>query len=320
MKDDNGMSDIIDVYMALTSDNPCVAISPSKSVTCNEDFNTSHDVVAYSEVYGSLPFTLFATNSGWKKVGPRANPYTGKSSEVMSARLAARARRHDRERINLYRNVMIRTVNGKLDNCATLLEPESIGVIPDSMANRDAPCHASMTKCEAASFMSESLDLEISHPHDCIAAAKGKAAANKFKKRLDAKKVKSFERDAALADGALNPTAATTYRAVSARTNHLAQDRPDGTFSSKELCREFARPNTLSLQKLKRLGRYYAGKPRLVYKYEFAKEPMAEIDVFCDTDFAGCSQTRRSTSGGCALIGGRLNKHWSKTQPTIALS
>ena len=57
-----------------------------------------------------------------------------------------------------------------------------------------------------------------------------------------------------------------------------------------------------------------------MYRYEFAKEPTAEIDVFCDTDFAGCSQTRRSTSGGCALIKGRLIKHWSKTQPTIALS
>ena len=170
MKADNGMSDMIDVYMALTSDNPCVAISPSKSVTFNEDSNTSYDVIAYSEVCGSLPFTLFATVSGWKKVGPRVNPYTGKSSEVMSARLAARARRHDRERINRYRNVMIRTVNGKLANCTTLLEPKSIGAFIDSMANRDAPCHASMTECEAASFMSESPDLEISHPHDCIAA------------------------------------------------------------------------------------------------------------------------------------------------------
>ena len=78
MKADNGMSDTIDVHMALTSDNPCVAISPSKSVTFNDNFNTSHDVVAYSDVYGSLPFTLFATISGWKKVGPRSNPYTGK--------------------------------------------------------------------------------------------------------------------------------------------------------------------------------------------------------------------------------------------------
>ena len=132
--------------------------------------------------------------------------------------------------------------------------------------------------------------------------------------------MKKFEKDAANSEGILNSQSATTFRAVSARGNYLAQDRPDGSYSSKELCREFAQPNALSLQKLKRLGRYYVGKPRLVYQFKFAKNPISHIDVFCDTDFAGCSQTRRSTSGGCALFGTHLVKHWSKTQPTIALS
>ena len=128
------------------------------------------------------------------------------------------------------------------------------------------------------------------------------------------------ERDAANSEGVLNSRAATTFRAVSARGNYVSQDRPDGSFSSKELCREFAQPNSFSLQKLKRLGRYYAGKPRLVYQFNFAAKPISHVDVYCDTDFAGCSQTRRSTSGGCALFGTHLVKHWSKTQPTIALS
>ena len=44
------------------------------------------------------------------------------------------------------------------------------------------------------------------------------------------------------------------------------------------------------------------------------------MDVYTDTDFAGCTTTRRSTSGGCALVNGCLVKHWSKTQSTIALS
>ena len=167
--------------------------------------------------------------------------------------------------------------------------------------------------------MSELPDFEMSAAVDSIAVVKGKAA-NKFKKRLGSKKVKQFERDAAMADGELKAEAATNYRAVAARGNYLSQDRVDGSFSGKELCREFARPNTLSLQKLKRLGRYYVGKPRLVYKYAFGKGDADVLDVFVDTDFAGCSQTRRSTSGGCALVGGRLIKHWSKTQPTIALS
>ena len=57
-----------------------------------------------------------------------------------------------------------------------------------------------------------------------------------------------------------------------------------------------------------------------MYNYKFAETPATHIDVFCDTDFAGCSVTRRSTSGGGALIGTGLVKHWSKTQTTIALS
>ena len=39
-----------------------------------------------------------------------------------------------------------------------------------------------------------------------------------------------------------------------------------------------------------------------------------------DTDFAGCLFSPRSTSGGVALIGQCLIKHWSKTQTTISLS
>ena len=44
------------------------------------------------------------------------------------------------------------------------------------------------------------------------------------------------------------------------------------------------------------------------------------MDLLVDTDCAGCRETRRSTSGGVAMIGGGNVKHWSKTQTTIALS
>ena len=44
------------------------------------------------------------------------------------------------------------------------------------------------------------------------------------------------------------------------------------------------------------------------------------LDVFVDTDFAGCAQTRRSTSGGIILYHGHCVKHWSVTQSTLSLS
>ena len=42
--------------------------------------------------------------------------------------------------------------------------------------------------------------------------------------------------------------------------------------------------------------------------------------VFTDSDWAGCTKTRRSTSGGVVTHGGHWLGHWSRTQPTIALS
>ena len=44
------------------------------------------------------------------------------------------------------------------------------------------------------------------------------------------------------------------------------------------------------------------------------------IEVYSDTDFAGCKESRRSTSGGVMTIGGHCIKHWSKTQSTVSLS
>ena len=42
--------------------------------------------------------------------------------------------------------------------------------------------------------------------------------------------------------------------------------------------------------------------------------------IFVDTDFAGCLVTRKSTSGGCAMVGRHLVKHWSSTQKVVTLS
>mgnify|MGYP000370569663 FL=1 len=39
-----------------------------------------------------------------------------------------------------------------------------------------------------------------------------------------------------------------------------------------------------------------------------------------DTDWAGCTRTRRSTSGGGIKLGGQTVKTWATTQATVALS
>ena len=141
---------------------------------------------------------------------------------------------------------------------------------------------------------------------------------NKYQKRLGAKKAKRLEFEEN-ADGALSPAEATMYSALSARCNYLAQDRPDISFSSKEVCREFSIPNANSYRKLKRLARYLCGLPRLVYMYRW-QEGLTELMTLADADFAGRKETRRSTSGGVVMIGTCCIRHYAKTQTIISLS
>lgn len=119
--------------------------------------------------------------------------------------------------------------------------------------------------------------------------------------------------------GELEGEAATMYRAVSARILYLSMDRPDISFSAKELCRHFAHPTKAGVDALKTVARFLVGMPRLVWQFPFQR-CTNDLQVDVDSDFGGCQTTRRSTSGGIAMRGSHPVKHWSTTQTTIALS
>ena len=112
---------------------------------------------------------------------------------------------------------------------------------------------------------------------------------------------------------------ATRFRGVAARCNYLAFDRPDMQFATKEICREMSKPTTGSLRRLQRLGRYLKGRPRLVWHFDM-QEPPSTLDVYTDSDWAGCRKSRKSTSGGTVMLGTHCLKTWSKTQALVAKS
>ena len=112
---------------------------------------------------------------------------------------------------------------------------------------------------------------------------------------------------------------ATKYRAIVARLNFLAQDRADIQYPSKECSRFMAKPLNKSWADLRRLGRYLLGKPRVVHMFAWQDEPTV-LDVYSDSNWAGCHQTRKSTSGACYMYGGHLLRSYSKTQAVLALS
>ena len=98
------------------------------------------------------------------------------------------------------------------------------------------------------------------------------------------------------------------YRSSAARANCLAADRVDVQFASKEVCRWMSAPTCSGWTGLKRLTRFLCGMPRLVYLYPW--QEIDAIDVYVDTDWAGCARTRKSTSGGCVMLGRHMIKSW----------
>ena len=80
-----------------------------------------------------------------------------------------------------------------------------------------------------------------------------------------------------------------------------------------------SRPTARSWELLKRVGRYLKGRPRLVWKYNW-QSPVDVVDVHSDANWAGCRESRKSSSGGTIAIGGHLIRAYSKTQAVIAKS
>ena len=119
-------------------------------------------------------------------------------------------------------------------------------------------------------------------------------------------------------DNDLEQFRVAAFRGAAARANYLAADRIDCQFAAKEICRWMSKPTENSWNALKRLCRYLAGLPRLVYTYGW--QDVDAIDVYTDTDWAGCPRTRKSTSGGCVMLGKHTIKTWSTTQSSVSLS
>ena len=100
--------------------------------------------------------------------------------------------------------------------------------------------------------------------------------------------------------------------------------RPDLAYASKELARGLSSPTLEDFAKLKHVLRYLRGTLNYVFvirpSVNISLPAAFDIQVFSDSDWAGCSKTRRSTSGGVVTILSSPIAFFSRTQTTIALS
>ncbi|CAE7358585.1 unnamed protein product [Symbiodinium sp. CCMP2592] len=115
------------------------------------------------------------------------------------------------------------------------------------------------------------------------------------------------------------PDRISKYRSLVMRAAFLAQDRPDLSETVKCLARKMQGPTEADFGDLKRVARYLKGTMRLVQR--FTPQRFSEVvTVHADSDFAGCLQTRKSTTGLVCYYGKHEVRHSSNLQSTVSLS
>ena len=117
----------------------------------------------------------------------------------------------------------------------------------------------------------------------------------------------------------LNHEQAKIYRSLVMRAAYLSLDRGDLCEAVKTLARSMSVPDEDSWARLKRLGRYLLGKPRVVQEFK-PQRMYTKIRAFTDSDHAGCVRTRKSTTGLVLMCGQHTLKSSSTLQTTISLS
>nr|GEV05098.1 retrovirus-related Pol polyprotein from transposon TNT 1-94 [Tanacetum cinerariifolium] len=79
-----------------------------------------------------------------------------------------------------------------------------------------------------------------------------------------------------------------------------------------------ANPKESHLVAVKRIFRYLKGTPNLGLWY--LKGSGFDLKAYSDSDYAGCNLDRKSTSGGCQILGGKLVCWSAKKQSSVAMS
>ena len=92
------------------------------------------------------------------------------------------------------------------------------------------------------------------------------------------------------------------YRSQVTRCWFFSQNRADIIFIVNELCQKMSSPNQRSLAKLKRLVRCSQRERQWRQVFEYGKVA-EELTVFTDSDWAGCKETRKSSSAGVTMLG-----------------
>nr|GEV72703.1 zinc finger, CCHC-type [Tanacetum cinerariifolium] len=109
-----------------------------------------------------------------------------------------------------------------------------------------------------------------------------------------------------------------TYRLMIGSLMYLTSSRPDIMFAVCACARFQVTPKASHVHAVKRIFRYLKGKPHLGLWYP--KDSPFNLVAYSDSDYAGASLDRNSTTRGCQFLGCRLISWQCKKQTGVATS
>ncbi|GJX65472.1 putative ribonuclease H-like domain-containing protein [Tanacetum coccineum] len=119
-------------------------------------------------------------------------------------------------------------------------------------------------------------------------------------------------------DGDADDVDVHLYRSMIGSLMYLTASRPDIMFAVCACARFHVTPKTSHILVVKRIFRYMKGKPTLGLWY--SRDSPFELVAYTDSDYAGATQDRKSTTGGCQFLGNRLISWQCKKQTVVATS
>ena len=103
------------------------------------------------------------------------------------------------------------------------------------------------------------------------------------------------------------------------RLAYLSADRTELQFASDELARSIAEQTTVDVEALKRCIRFLLKYPRCIQSFERQEIAPKQINLYSDSNFAGCLQSSKSTSSCKIVYGKHLLKSTSTTQAVVSV-